>query len=255
MKTIFFTVCSRDFQNERQNSHKLDYVGFMNSFKKFHPDIEMRVFDERDLQKHGLNVLNAKAAFGQILSKDYDLVVNVDADHYFFDRLEEILAADYDIAAPANFNEANNVVGIKVTSGLHGEANKNWLIDEVDFLQGGLIASPNPQFWGHYAYAAEKHYQKFHCAENDVLNLVAYLYPYKIKVLDGHLDYRNAAHKMFYGCSIIGKEHRAYMEGDKIMIEGKQVKAYHFAHGSAKRVYSDIFPTDVSEFIKQNIIS
>jgi len=45
-----------------------------------------------------------------------------------------------------------------------------------------------------------------------------------------------------------------YLEGDKIMCEGKQVKAYHFAHGGAKKKYTELFSTEVSNFINQNII-
>jgi len=212
------------------------------------------IYDQNDMAEQGVNFYNAKATFGRILSEQYDLVVNVDADIYFFDRCEEILSADYDVACAANFNETNNLVGIKVSSGITGEANKCWLVDEVQFLQGGMIASPNKDFWKHYEYATQQHYKKFHCFENDILNLVAYLYPYKVKVLDGDCDYRKPEHNCWYGCSIINKEPNAYIKDGKIMLEGKPIKAFHFAHGSAKRTYSDIFSPEVSEFIKDNII-
>lgn len=255
MTTVFFSVCDSNLQRGLPNSRNLDFPGFINSFKRFHPDIELIVFNEVDMQREGVNFYNAKARFGRILSEKYDLVVNVDADHYAFDRWEEILNGGYDIACPANFNETNNLVGIKVSSGITGEANKVWLVDEIEFLQGGLIASTSKQFWEHYEFATNKHYQKFHCYENDVLNLVAYLYPYKVKVLDGHCDYRNKHHNCWYGCSVINKEPKSYIENGKIMLEGKPIKAYHFAHGSGKRRYDEIFSPEVSEFIKNNIIA
>jgi len=254
MKTIFFTICDSQLQKGLPNSRNLDFSGFMNSFKKFHPDIEMRVFNETHMAELGVNYYNAKATFGELLSRDYDLVVNVDADHYFFDRCDEILAGDYEVACPANFNETDNLVGIKVSSGITGEGNKNWIVTEQEFLQGGLIASTSKQFWAHYKNCADKYYNLFVCFENDILNLVAYLYPYKVKVLDGHCDYRNAAHERWYGCSIINKEKHCVVENGKIMCEGKPVRAYHFAHGGAKKKYSDVFPAEVSEFIQQNII-
>jgi hypothetical protein len=211
----------------------------------------MKVFDERDLHKHGLNYLNCKATLGKILSYDYDLVVNVDADHYFLDTCHEILRAEYDIACPANFNQTANLVGIKVSSGITGEANKQWLINETEFMQGGLIASTSKVFWEHYEYATLKYYNKFHCAENDVLNLVANLYPYKIKILDGSLDYRLPEKDCWYGCSIIGKEKDCYIgENGKVYLENKPVRAYHFAHGSAKKRYEDIFSPEVCNYIK-----
>ena len=254
MTICFYTICDSQLQKGLPNSRNLDFAGFVNSFRRFHPGIELKIFDQNDMSTQGVNYYNAKAVFGRILSEKYDLVVNIDSDHYCMQRFDEILAADYDVACPANFNETDNLVGIKVSSGITGEANKCWLVDEVNFLQGGIIASPNKEFWRHFEYATQQHYQKFHCYENDVLNLVAYLYPYKVKVLDGNCDYRDPAHNCWYGCSIINKEPKAYIENDKIMLEGKPIKAYHFAHGSAKRKYSDIFSPEVSEFIKTNII-
>lgn len=254
MKTAIYTICDTALQKSPNNARNLDYAGFIKSLAKAHPNVDVITFDETDLQKHGLNYLNAKATLGRILSTEYDLVVNMDADHYVFEPLTEIMEADYDVACPANFNMTGNVVGINVTSGIYGGANPNKLVSEIDFLQGGLIASTSKQFWQHYEYASLKYWNKFHCAENDVLNLVAYLYPYKVKVLDGHVDYGNATHTQFYGCSIIGKEQSCYVENNRIMCEGKPVKAYHFAHGSAKKHYTQVFNAQVSEFIQNHIL-
>lgn len=253
MRKIFYTICDTKLQQGLPNSRNLDFKGFMNSFKKFHPDIEMRVFSQHDLNEHGLDYLSAKPFLGLMLSKDYDLVVNVDADHYFFDRCEEILLGDYDIAAPANFNETDNLVSIKVSSGVTGNGNPNYIVSPIQFLQGGLIASPNKNFWAHYEFLTRTNYKKFVCFENDTLNLCAYLYPYNVKVLDGNCDYRQPEHKQWYGCSIINKESKCVIENDRLMCEGKPVKAYHFAHGGAKKNYKDIFPQSTYSFI-QSII-
>ena len=253
MKVIFFTICDTVFQRGLPNARNLDFNGFMNSFKKFHPDIEMRVFNQHDMTLHGVNYYNAKATFGELLSREYDLVVNVDADHYFFSRLDEILLADYDVACPANFNQTDNLVAIKVSSGMNGGGNHQDLISTIEFLQGGLIASTSKDFWKHYKYAVDKYYNRFVCFENDVLNLVAYLYPYKVKLLDGDCDYRKPAHTLFYGCSIIGKENKCTVKNDRLYCEGKEVKAYHFAHGSAKKHYTNVFPIETHSFIKSII--
>jgi hypothetical protein len=150
MTTCFFTICDSRLQRGLPNDRNLDFNGFVNSFKRFHPEIDLIVFNEADMAREWVNYYNAKSTFGRILSEKYELVVNVDADHYFFDRCEEILLGNYEIACSANFNETNNLVGIKVSSGITGEANKQWLVDEVSFLQGGLIASTSRQFWQHY---------------------------------------------------------------------------------------------------------
>lgn len=253
MKTVFFTLCSKDLQNN-SNPRNLDFVGFMNSFKKFHPDIDMKVYDETDLAKHGLNWYCAKAVFGSILAKEYDLVVNVDADTYFFDRLNEVLIGDYEIACPANFNSMVNVA-IKTTSGLNGNYHSAELVSAMEYLQGGLIASTSKQFWEQYKYTTLKYYEKFFCSENDTLNLVAYLFQYELKILDGHLDSTHPLHTQWYGCSSLGKEKSAQVVGENIMIDNKKVKAYHFAHGGTKKKYTELFSPQVSNFIQNQIVN
>lgn len=196
-------------------------------------------------------MLNPKATMGRALKElnpDANICI-LDCDHIIFDRMEEILAADYDIAAPENFNITGNNVGIKIASGLHGDGpvpdtNKlPWLVDEQQFLQGGLIASPSLQFWRHYEHAVKLHNHKFLCYENDVLNLVAHTYPYDIKMIS----------RPWYGCNILGMEGLAKVIDDKLFILDGQVKAYHFAHGSAKRKYTEIFPPETHSFIESII--
>jgi hypothetical protein len=254
MKTAFFTICESNIKLNRNNSRNIDYAGFINSFNRFHEGIPMINFDERDLKKHGVNWYNAKAHFGEMLSKEYDLVVNVDADHYFFGRCEEILKGDYHLACPANYNVTDNLVGINVCSGINGGSEPRELVSNMEFLQGGLIASTSKHFWQHYKFAVDQYYDRFVCLENDVLNLVAYTFPYVLKVLDGDYDFKSMYHREWYGCGLIGKEKDCYIEGGKIMCEGKPVIAYHFAHGGAKRNYDQIFNAEVSEFIKTKII-
>lgn len=246
MKTLFATIATTDFQGRWNNSHKVDFVGFMNSFKKFHPDCDLIICDEVVLKNNGLGMLNPKATIGRVLKEawpDCNICV-LDCDHIIFARMDEILAADYDIAAPENFNITGNNVGIKVLSGINGEGNKQWLVDERQFLQGGLIASPSLQFWKHYEHAVKLHNNKFLCYENDVLNLIVHTTPYKIKVLDNNC---------WYGCSILGKEKFCFTDGKEITCEGKPIKAYHFAHGSAKRKYTEIFPQETHSFIESII--
>lgn len=253
MSVIFYTICDTTLQQGLPNSRSLDFIGFMNSFKRFHPDIEMRVFNENDLAQRGLNYYNAKATLGRELSQQYDLVVNIDADHYIFARLDEILAADYDVACPANFNQTDNLVGISVMSGINGQSNPTILISNQEYLQGGLIASPNKQFWRHYEFVTKLYYSRFVCRENDTLNLVAQLYPYKVKVLDGDVDFNSPNHYCYYGCGIYPIEKYCDVKDNQLICDGKHVKAYHFAHGGGKRSYKEVFPESTHAYIKSII--
>jgi hypothetical protein len=252
MTTCFYTICDLEIQRGLPNSRNLDFVGFRNSFNRFHPDIDLVVYNRSDLMQRGLTYYNGKPTFGKELSEKYDIVVNIDSDFLVFERMEEILAADFEIACPACYNSTYNVVGIKACTGLNGEGEKRWLIDEKDYLHAGLIASTSKQFWEHYEYVTQKHYEKFTCYENDTLNLAAYLYPYNVKILDGSSDYNK--NKQWYGISHLGKEKTFYIENNKVMCEGKKVVAHHFGHGSGKQSYQDVFSPEVVEFIKTNIV-
>ena len=252
MTTCFYTICDLEIQRGLPNSRNLDFVGFRNSFNRFHPDIDLIVYNRSDLMQRGLTYYNGKATFGRELSEKYDIVVNIDADHLIFERLEDILVGDYDVACPSCFNATDNIVGIKVGSGMRGESSNKWLISENEYLHAGLIASTSKQFWKHYEYLTLKYYDRFFCFESDTLNLAAQLSDFKVKVLDGNFDYRK--NRQWYGSSHLGKESLFYIENNKIMCEGKKVVTHHFGYGAGKKLYQDVFRAEVSEFIKTNIV-
>ena len=89
-RIVFFTWLTNNFRDTI-----IDYQGFYKSFKYFHPDIDLVVFEDasiRDLfgKKPWLNFMNCKASFAKLLYNEYDIVVNLDSDFYFFDRCDEI---------------------------------------------------------------------------------------------------------------------------------------------------------------------
>ena len=46
MKTAFYTWMTSDFKNG-----KIDYKSFVGSFKKFHPDIDLIIFEDANINK------------------------------------------------------------------------------------------------------------------------------------------------------------------------------------------------------------
>ena len=69
----------------------IDFDSFYKSFKHFHPEIDLIVFDSKVVeevqkQKPWINCTNCKASFAKLIYDQYDLLVNVDSDFYFFDR-------------------------------------------------------------------------------------------------------------------------------------------------------------------------
>jgi len=189
---------------------------FINSFIKFHPDIDLIVFrqDMADkIMRNGINWYNCKPSFAELLIDKYDLVVNADADHVVTGRMSEVFDnVDYDVAAPMNFNDYENTSVENVT--------------EEMLLQGGLIASTNKDFWMKWM-ERNVDAMKYKCRENDIMNLVIYndMPQLKLKVLDKEKDY--------YGCKSLNRESEFYLQEGKLMCRGEQVLCYHHAKGGS----------------------
>jgi len=209
MRTCFFTIVDDQYYNQ------VGTPQFINSFKRFHPDVDLIVFRQDiidDIFKvKNINFYMAKPAFANILTPHYDLVVNIDADHIILGRLDEILKGDYDIACPINKNDFENTSVENVTEDM--------------FLQGGLVASTNKDFWNIWE-EKNKDAMKYKCKENDVMNLVIYndCKDMKLKILDKDKDY--------YGCKSLNREGEFYMKDNKVMCRKEQVFAYHHAKGA-----------------------
>lgn len=194
---------------------------FINSFKKFHPDIDLFVFRQDMIdsvfKKHGCNFFTAKPYFGRILAPHYDLVVNMDCDQVVMGRMDAVLEQDYDFGAPTNLNDYEN----RHFTSIDG----NTTVTDDMFLQAGLVASRKMEFWDYWVdWNKEAH--KYLCAENDTLNLMAYsddrVKDWKLNIFDQDKDY--------YGCKSLGREKECVLD-DGVKLRGEKVVVYHNAKG------------------------
>lgn len=251
MKIAFFTWITDNYRNSN-----IDFDGFYKSFKYFHPDIDLIVFDNSVIgplfqSKPWLKGINCKASFAKLLYKDYDLLVNVDADFYFFDRCYEILEANYDIAACSNFNIVQNVsLQQQVLSGISIP-----YVDEKRYIQGGLIASTNKNFWDEYEYLSMILSEKLPIYENDVFNIIWYSNKYKTKILDGDYNYQLPNFSCYYNCSSLGRTSECIIKNDRVFLDDKPMRSYHVAHGweNAKPRLKELFPKTISEWFYSKI--
>lgn len=220
----FFTIVGDTYYNPVRTPE------FINSFKRFHPDIDLIVFRQDIIDKvfkeKGINFYNAKPTFAKLLTPYYKGLCNIDADHIILSRLDEILKGDYDIGCPINKNDYENTSVENVTEDM--------------FLQGGLVASTNKKFWDIWE-DRNKYAMNYKCKENDIMNLVIYnlCKDMKLKIFDKDKDY--------YGCKSLGRESEFYLKNDKVMLRKEQVYAYHIARGGMyKPSFEQLgFPTDV----------
>lgn len=232
-KIIFYTFVSDNY-----------YEGIgtpilINSFKKFHFDIELIVFRQDTInevfKRTSVNFENAKPTFAKLLTDNYDLIVNIDADTIITARLEEILADDYEVGSIVGYSNFCHATIENVTPEM--------------YVQAGLVASRNKRFWDIWE-EANKGAMKYHFKENDVLNLVWYndieVSKMKRKIFDINKDY--------YGCKSLGREKEFCIEDDKLMCRGEQVFCYHNARGHymPKLQFAELgFAPEVIEYLNK----
>jgi hypothetical protein len=229
MKKVCFTAVSDNLYYP-EGTHI-----FVNSFKKFHPDIPLVVFRQDTVDKlffeKGINWYQAKPYFAKLLTDKYDLIVNIDADTIVLDRLTEVFDnVDYDIGAVWNYNDYENASFGNIT--------------EEMYLQAGMVASTSKKFWDTWQKAngdAMKYLRK----ENDTLNLVVYeqLPDLKLKIFDKLKD--------CYGCKSLGREVQFAIKNGKTYLKDDQVRAYHFARGGVFPKL-DIPNMPITESVKEN---
>lgn len=207
----------------------------INSFKRFHPDIDLIIFRQNTIDKvfqdKDINWFNAKPHFAALLEDKYDLIVNIDGDHIFLDRMTEVFDnTDYEVGMPWNFNDYENSSFDNITAEM--------------YLQAGMVASTNKYFWRRWRemnFEAKRYIRK----ENDVVNLLVYNdMPFlKLKIFDKEKDY--------YGCKSLGRELEFYIKDGKTYCRGEKVVAYHFARGNAFPKL-DILEMPLTDEVKDN---
>lgn len=210
MKTCFFTIAD-DAYYYPVGTHIL-----VNSFKRFHPDIDLIVFRQDTIDKifalKGINFYQAKPTFAKLLTDKYDRIINIDADTIITGRLNEVLDTEWEVGVVWNFNLYENASLPEVK--------------EIDYVQAGMVGSTNKEFWDIWE-SENKKAMDYLRQENDILNLIWYTHP-KVTKMNRLIWDRD---KNYLGCKSLGCEQDFYIEDDKLMFNNEQVKAYHWAKG------------------------
>ncbi len=212
MKDLCFFTFVSDKYYEPIGTFKM-----INSFKRFHPDIDLVVFRQDIVdyvfRKFGFaNWLTAKPTFAKLLADQYETVINIDADTVFLARLDEVLEKDWEICSVSNLNDFETREIDNVTA--------------AEYVHAGFVGSRRKDFWDIWEEANKDSYM-YKCAENDILSLIwknnPVMQKWKKRVFDKDKDY--------WGCKSLGREGEFKMEEDKVMCRGEQVRAYHHAKG------------------------
>jgi hypothetical protein len=226
MTTCFFTIVDDRY------FYPAGTQILINSFKKFHPDIDLVIFRQDMINKvfseHHVNFYNCKPTFAKLLTPHYDRVVNIDADSIILGKLDAIIDGDYDVGAPTNLNDYENMELEDITKEM--------------FIQAGLVASSRPEFWDIWEMA-NREAMKYIAQENSILNLIWYKDPVVSKMNRKIFD----KEKDYYGCKSLNREKEFYLEGEKVMCRKEQVFIYHVARGGQTMPKFDFVKLGFSE--------
>jgi len=246
-KIAFCTTVSDD---------KVTYFGtfkMINSFYKFHNDVPLYIFTNKDIQreleKYPENIRSfyyLNPIMSKTLSEDYEKVVHIDADCIITDRLTEVIEDNYEVATVRNNND------------LGGACNGppetfNGLIDWKVYANCGLIASSNKVFWDRWIELNIKNAGKFRQHEQDIVNFLLHrTSEFKNTLLDPiesnvHYGLSNA-----YGKETLWDSWKDIdFINDGLYLNNKKIKILHNAGGFVEKLNIDkLFNKDTARYLK-----
>lgn len=247
-KIAFCTTVSDD---------KVVYFGtfkMITSFYKFHPDIPLYVFTDKDVRKelvkypsnvHSFYYLNP--IMSKTLADKYEKVVHIDADSIVTDRLTELIEWDYEVATVRNNND------------LGGACNGppetfNGKIDWREYANCGLIASSNEKFWDRWIELNIKNANKFRQHEQDIVNELLHMTNEFSNVLLDPIE-----SQIHYGLSNAhGKEtlwdswKEIEVRDECLYLRNKKIKVLHNAGGFVEKLNIDkLFNPQTAKYLKK----
>ncbi len=97
-KKIIFVPCDQSERNQKFLKQ------FTNSLRKFHPDIELRVFDNPNPQDKDFWYRAKPIIACQLFDEGYEVVIGADADQIILGSLSDIIddTEDYDVGVVLN---------------------------------------------------------------------------------------------------------------------------------------------------------
>lgn len=244
MKTVFFTVADKN--------HKAWAVNLEKSFKKFHPDIEFKIYSDeyvdKALKQDPQFFYKQKPWVMRELIKDYDLVVGMDADSIVTGSLDYILTGEYGVGVVNNFSNLDSkIYGAIGVFNIHPQA----------YINCGLVATTDKDFVSHWWEMCSRRdvFESLRYREQDLLNIITTYGMYNVVNFDRFGG-------GFYGLS--GKDlwHEATMKKGELVVEftddtGKVVltrpiKVIHVGGGfnPNKMSLDKYFNDEVNKYIK-----
>lgn len=225
--------------------------GLENSFKKFHPDVEFRIFGMEEIKQTNDPMIFYRATpyFGlYLMGQGYDTVIKLDADMVITGDISHVWEGGFDIATVNNSNPREFK---KIAVGLQG-------INPKEYQNCGFVVMKNIEFIKFWlALCMSERFNVFRYKEQDILNNMIYWGSWRVRLLD------NEENNKLHGLAGKGYELQMELRDDKLYlppVEGypnveKQVVCWHEAGGNVpnKMNYYLKFNPPVARWLKQLI--
>lgn len=207
MKTIIAIPADDSLRNVKFN------MQFINSFNKFHPDIEIRFFPTDGSPDYYYRAKPIIAC--QLFEEGYEYVILADNDQIIIGSLNDILNDEDEFDVGVVLNDPSYPIN---------------LLDGISpYFNNGLVLLKSHEFAKHWKRLCfTPHFKNFQFREQDLLNIMCSDYMnYKVKMIETEKLYGECA-KPFWA--------QAYLEEGKIFIDTqfgkKQLCIIHFGGGN-----------------------
>lgn len=236
-KVVAFTIA---------DNNNLKYAKMLEkSFKKFHPDIPFEIVGEEQIKTTGdPNFFYRATPFvARDLLKKYDTVVKLDADQIITGDLSHTWEGDFDLGVVNNSNPREfKKYPVSV-----------WNIHPLSYVNCGFVVMKSRDWVDHWwKLCASVHFQHYKMREQDLLNIMCFYMPIRVRFLDAGNKWHGLIFKG-YEPSIVVRDGKLFLpKNDEWPTdEDKEIVCWHVAGGNVpnKMKYRLHFSEDVVKFI------
>jgi len=218
MKRAFYTIADKNVQKE--------LTMMKNSLGKFHPNEELVVFADQDIQATRdpqFFYRSTPYVADFLFNKGYDQLCKLDADQIIAGDLSDIWEGDYDVAVVNNSNPRE----------YKAYPYTIWNLHPLSYINNGLVVLKNKSFAAHWKKLCySSHFDSYQMKEQDLLNIMCFYGDYKVKFLDSGDSFYGLASKGYWPEIILKNKKElvlpANQEWNKV---DKTIKVIHWAGG------------------------
>lgn len=226
MKRIAFTIAD--------NNNLKYYQKFKNSWDKFCPNVELKLWDEEKIKKYKQEHWFYKATpiiANELFAEGYDVVLKMDCDQIVTGNLDHIWEGDFDIAVVQNTNPRDiEFCKPHILSGRHRLS--IYFIPELAYVNAGMVVMKNKELVKLWERLCEIHFKPYRFGEQDLLNILVFYGNYNVRFLDMEDKWHGLVLKWYWKEIEKDGEQLVIRKNDKWpKDEDKVVKVIHWAGG------------------------